>query len=183
MTQPLTLSPALAALASDPTQIRAATLWAALPAEDRRRAVSLAAAGDRQLRALLVAAIRKTPRYKSFRDDSFKPWTPEQIAGAVQSPNMLPAEAIESGLIALHLGDRAQMLGAFLENLGIPHDGGLIRDPDASPELSDADLARAADDIAARFPPDLVATYMMTLILVDPALWGGLRAWLASRTS
>jgi hypothetical protein len=182
MTQPLTLSPPLAALAADPSQVRVATLWAALPAEDRKRAISLAAAGDRQLRAVLIAAIRKTPRYKSFRADSFKSWTPEQIAAAVQGPGVLPPEAMESGLVALHLGDRAQMLGTFLDALGIPHDGGLIREGADNPSPGDEELARAADGIAGRFPPDLVATYMMTLLVVDPVLWGGLKSWLAGRT-
>ncbi|MEO8228000.1 MAG: hypothetical protein ABI637_11225 [Gemmatimonadota bacterium] len=179
MTQPPASSPALASLAADPPQIRAATLWAAIPPDDRRRAIALAVTGDRQLRSVLIAAIRKTPRYKSFRADSFNGWSADQIGGAVQAPGVLPQEGIEAGLIALHLGDRSAMLAAFLDSLGIAHDNGTIRDTPDPLSLSDADLARAADDLAARYPADQVTVYMMTLMVVDPGLWGGLGSWLS----
>ncbi len=182
MNQTLKLSPPLAELAADPSKIRAATVWAALPPEDRRRSIALAVSGDRSVRSVLIAAIRKTPRYKSFRADSFNSWPAEQVAGAVQAPGLLPAEAIEAGLIALHIGDRSQMLGTFLDTLGIPHEGGVIGDVPESLALAETDLARAADDLATRFPPDHVAAYMMTLLVVDSALWGGLRSWLADRS-
>ena len=44
--------------------------------------------------------------------------------------------------------------------------------------LSMRDEGASADDLAAKFPRDEVATYFLTLLLQDSAVWGGVTGWL-----
>ncbi len=181
MTQQSDTGGSLAALAADPEHATIPVLWSALPPEDRRRAVELAAAGDRQLRGVLVGVVRQTPRYRSFRPASFSSWTPERLAGAVQQPGLLPVEIMQPALIALHLQDRAGMLAAFLDAVGVPHVDGLIQDMPETLAATPAQLGAAADALLGRFPADQVLTYILTLRLLEPELWAGLDSWLAAR--
>ncbi len=171
----------LADLAAAPDQATISRLWTALPAEDRLRALQLAVAEDRQLRTALVGVLRQTPRYRGFRPTSFTAWPVERLAAAANALPMLPPEVSQAALIALHLTDRAEMLAAFLDAVRIPHDHGMIQDLPESLPVTQTDLESAATDLAARFPADQVTVYFLTLMLLEPALWVGLGAWLAGR--
>ena len=52
--------------------------------------------------------------------------------------------------------------------------------PDSATQLaaSEAELHKAADDLAARFPRAEVMLYFLTLLVLEPELWGGLAGWL-----
>jgi hypothetical protein len=71
------------------------------------------------------------------------------------------------------------MMAAFLDQLGIPNEEGRIdSDTTEVPEQDSARLSAAADEIAAGYPADEIATYFLTLLLQDAATWGGVRGWL-----
>lgn len=165
-------------LAATPDAVTVPALWAALTPDLRRHALALSFGEDRSVRTTLVGLLRKTPRYRSFRPTSFSSWTAEQFADALKAPGTLTPEVMQAALIALHVEDRRPMLGAFLDAVGVPHTDGVIADlPDAL-AVDQATLFRAADDLAARFPREEVLLYFLTLVVLEPQFWGGLKAWL-----
>jgi hypothetical protein len=64
------------------------------------------------------------------------------------------------------------MMGAFLDALGITHDNGLIQDDEVKPDATK--LAPAAAQLAQQYPAEHVSLYLNTLLVQDPATWGGL---------
>ena len=168
----------LVGLAARPDTVTVPELWAALTADERRRGLALSLGDDRDVRRTLVTLLRKTPRYKSFRPTAFGSWSAEQFADALRAPGLLTPDVMQSALIALHVQDRSAMLAAFLDAVGIPHQNGLITESVESLPVGQAELLRAADAVAARFPREQVTLYFLTLLVLDPALWGGLKAWL-----
>ena len=153
-------------------------LWSVLTPDERRRGLALSLGDDRDVRRSLVTLLRKTPRYKSFRPTAFASWSAEQFADALKAPGLLTPDVMQSALIALHVQDRSAMLAAFLDAVGIPHQNGLITDSVESLPVGQAELLAAADALGERFPREQVTLYFRTLLLLDPALWGGLRDWL-----
>jgi len=75
-------------------------------------------------------------------------------------------------LIVYHLAEQRPMMGAFLDELGIKHENGLIQEDEVKP---DADkIAPAAAQLARQFPAEDVKIYLNTLLSQDPETWGGL---------
>lgn len=172
----------LATLAARPADVTVSALWSVLTPEERRRGLALSLGDDRDVRRTLVTLLRKTPRYRSFRPTAFSSWSAEQFADALKAPGLLTPDVMQAALIALHVQDRAGMLAAFLDAVGIPHKDGLITDTLEALPVAQEKLLRAADDLAARFPREQVSLYFLTLLVLDPALWGGLAAWLIRQT-
>jgi hypothetical protein len=166
-------------LAARPTAVTIPELWAALTPDERRRGLALSLGDDRDVRRSLVTLLRKTPRYRSFRPTAFSSWSAEQFADALKAPGLLTPDVMQSALIALHVQDRSAMLAAFLDSLGVAHTNGVITDSLDELPVEPDQLARAADDLAARFPRDQVTLYFLTLLVLDPKLWGGLADWLS----
>ena len=82
-------------------------------------------------------------------------------------------------IVDLHLGNRRPMMAAFLDTLGIANDEGRIDSETTEVPVQDAArVTAAADDLAATFPRDEVATYFLTLLLQDSVVWGGVTGWL-----
>ena len=65
------------------------------------------------------------------------------------------------------------MMAAFLDLLAIPHENGLISRRNVKKPDADV-LARAAAELAAKYPADDVSFYLGTLISQDPETWGAL---------
>ena len=76
-------------------------------------------------------------------------------------------------LVSYHLERQRPMMAAFLDLLAIPHDNGLISDETVKKPDADA-LARAAGELATKYPADDVSLYLGTLISQDPETWGAL---------
>jgi hypothetical protein len=76
-------------------------------------------------------------------------------------------------LVAYHLAHQRPMMGRFLDELGIPHEEGLIADENLTAPPPDR-LAAAAKTLAASFPAEDVALYLSTLQWQDPETWGKL---------
>ena len=173
-TDPVTI----AALAARPADVTVSGLWSVLTPDERRRGLALSLGEDRDVRRTLVTLLRKTPRYRSFRPTAFSSWSAEQFADALKAPGLLTPDVMQAALIALHVQDRAGMLAAFLDAVAVPHRDGLITDAVESLPVTEEQLLRAADDLATRFPREQVTLYFLTLLVLDPALWGGLAGWL-----
>ena len=76
-------------------------------------------------------------------------------------------------LVAYHMAHQRPMMGAFLDALGIKHEGGLIADEEMKPPSAET-LRTAATSLAASYPADDVALYLSTLMWPDPDTWGAL---------
>ncbi len=76
-------------------------------------------------------------------------------------------------LVTYHLACQRPMMGAFLDELGVPHDNGLIAEGE-TPKLDAEKLAAAAEALRAKFPAEDVRLYFATLVLQDPETWGAL---------
>lgn len=89
-----------------------------------------------------------------------------------------PGEPLAGSLlVALHLGERRALLGAFLDALGLPHENGILtEEADRRPPPS-VDAAReAVRGLLASFPARDLGLYLNTLWLQDPERWASLEA-------
>jgi len=76
-------------------------------------------------------------------------------------------------LVTYHLASEREMMAAFLDDLKIAHDNGLIADTELTrPEQ--ATLAAAAGKLRTAFPRERTDLYFSTLVLQDPETWSGL---------
>ena len=91
-------------------------------------------------------------------------------------------QLLSAFLVDLHLGTRRPMMAAFLDAVGVKHEGGRIDTEASGPiEVSPERLRTAADDLATRYPLDEVVSYFLTLLLQDAETWGaGAMGWLES---
>jgi len=76
-------------------------------------------------------------------------------------------------LVAYHLAHQRPMMARFLDELGIPHEEGLIADENLTAPPQEK-LAAAAKALASAFPADDVSLYLSTLLWQDPETWGSL---------
>jgi hypothetical protein len=90
-----------------------------------------------------------------------------------------PDENLASALLmALHLAERRELLSAFLDELGIPHAEGLIKEGHELAAPAPDGLDRAVARLRERFGEDDVELYLASLLAMDPGTWGGLAAHL-----
>jgi hypothetical protein len=147
-------------------------LWKQLPSE--RKALAAAAfwadenAAAEQAEVIATIAQRIKFRLKSVLSMPLEKKTRQLVA--------LPAvsEAVAARLlVAYHLGHQRPMMARFLDELGIPHEEGLIADENLSAPPPDR-LAAAAKALASAFPTEDVSLYLTTLLWQDPETWGKL---------
>jgi hypothetical protein len=175
------LRPALAALAANPNATTIRKLWKALTPEERAQGVTAALADDENgwvkttTRGAIASALR-------FRPQTVASWPrPKMVSEAARLP-IDDVQLLSAYLVDLHLGHRRPMMAAFLDALGIPNEDGRIdSDTTAARVQEPARVAKAADALVTRFPPDEVVTYFLTLLLQDAGVWGGTVDWLKAR--
>ncbi len=147
-------------------------LWKRMSAEQRLAAARAfwqdEQTTDDQAQAALLIARQKKFRPKTIvaLDDERKA---RHLATLINLPDALAARA----LVVYHLTVQRPMMGAFLDALGIAHEGGVIQQDDLMPDATK--LGPAAEEIAGRFPVADVALYLNTLVCQDPQTWAGLR--------
>lgn len=125
-------------------------LWRRMTADQRIRAARAfwadEQAGDDQVQAVMLIAQQKKfrPKFILGLDDERRA---KHLAGMVGLPEALAARC----LVVYHLTEQREMMGAFLDALGLKHENGLIEDDDAKPEA--AKLGVAVEAIAAKYRP------------------------------
>lgn len=147
-------------------------LWKRMTLDERQRAARAfwrdESAGDDQIQAAMLISQQKKFRPKTVvaLDDDRKA---RHLATLPNLPDTLAARA----LVTYHLAEQRQMMGAFLDALGIAHENGLIKDDEVKPDPGK--IAAAAATLAQQFPPGDVSLYLSTLLCQDPDTWAGLR--------
>lgn len=124
-------------------------------------------ATDDQLQAILLIA-----QQKKFRPKSVLNLDHERKAKHFASLLNLPDPMAARALVLYHLSHQREMMGTFLDALGIAHEDGLIKDDAVKPEPET--LRVAVQAISAKYPPDHVSLYLDTLLCQDPDTWGAL---------
>jgi hypothetical protein len=168
---------ALLDLAKNPVDLTLPRFWRALAPADREGALRVCLANDKASRAQWVQFAATLPRFRAFRPKAVAALTDEQLASAIGNTTSLPPDVIQTALIGMHLPAKADMLGAFLEALGIPHKDGLIADgatvkvPEDRKQLESAVLG-----LTKSYPPREVVIYMLALLAMDPETWQPLAA-------
>jgi hypothetical protein len=148
-------------------------LWKRIP-QERRLEASVAFWNDeeesveQQAEALLAIAshyrfrpktARTLPLEKKARYLASMPGLSDSVAGRV--------------LVAYHLAHQRPMLGAFLDALGIAHENGVLKAEEMKAPEPDR-LKAAVTTLRGAYPHDDVELYFQTLLVQDPATWGGL---------
>jgi hypothetical protein len=86
---------------------------------------------------------------------------------------LLPDAIAARALVIYHLADQREMMGTFLDALGIAHENGLIQDDGAKPDPEKIEPAVAV--LREKFPVEDVNLYLNTLLCQDPETWEKLR--------
>jgi hypothetical protein len=82
-----------------------------------------------------------------------------------------PGEPVASSLlVALHLGERRDLLKAFLDGCGLAHEDGLLKDEGDTP-LGETEARAGVAALRRSFPQDQVDVYLNALWLQDPDRW------------
>ena len=148
-----------------------ARLWRRMTPDQRIRAARAfwaeeTATDDQIQAALLIAQIKKfRPKFVLGLDDERRA---KHLASLAALPEALAARA----LVVYHLAEQREMMGVFLDALGLEHDNGLIKEDEAKPDPAKMEAAVAA--ITAKYPAEDVSLYLATLVCQDPETWGTL---------
>jgi tetratricopeptide (TPR) repeat protein len=167
----LGISPSLQRLIEHPKPVTFSGLWKALSPPDRELAAGalLATKPSEQLRLAHEVA-----RARNFRIQTVRKWPMAKLCGRMRSVAVRDQD-LATGLIkAFHLEHRSEMLGQFLDGLGISHENGLAEEFDDDPRDVET-IAGLASVLHKRFGGDHVVTYFLALIAqevaIEPALW------------
>jgi hypothetical protein len=150
----------------------ASKLWKRLDRDER-----LAAANHfwRQPHAELMApALGAIVKARHLRPQVARSMPPEEQARALAAL-LEPGETVAAGLlVALHLGERRDLLKTFLDALALPHEDGVLKDEAEAASIGADGLRKAVDALLAAHPRGQVEVYLNTLWLQDPERWEGL---------
>lgn len=160
-------------MSSSQEEMRPARLWKSMPTELRTEAAT-AFWIDEQAALERAEAVALIARQIRFRPKSVLSLPVEKkakyLAGLAQVSDLLAARL----LVSYHLQHQRPMMGAFLDELGIKHENGLIADESpAAPDQPTLDKAVAA--LTEKFPADAVNRYFWTLLWQDSETWQGLK--------
>jgi hypothetical protein len=152
-----------------PSIPRPSILWKHLAAEQRRQAAE-AFWSDAGVTAEHAEAIAAIAKHLKFRPKSVAVLPVARKAQYLLSLPAIPESLALRLLIYYHIEHQRPMMAAFLDELGIKHENGLISDETVVPP--DADKIRAAvQKIAASFSAADVALYLSTLSWQDSETW------------
>jgi hypothetical protein len=124
-------------------------------------------ATDDQVQAVLLIS-----QQKKFRPKTVLGLDDDRKSKHLASLGALTDAVAARILVLYHLAEQRELMGAFLDALGIAHDNGLIEDDNVKPDPEK--LGPAVAQIAEKFPAENVSLYLSTLACQDPETWGAL---------
>jgi hypothetical protein len=164
----------------DPQTLSPARLWTEMDTASRRLAVETVYGDtleDHSARAEVDAAIATAMR---FRPGAVRKLPQERrVNYALRA--LRPDDALASTLLlVLHLGQRREILEAFLDHLGVAHQEGAIQDDAFEPPAAEK-LSAAIKDLYERFEGEQVDLYLAALLAMEPDVWAALIPTLEQR--
>lgn len=130
---------------------------------DRPRREAIATAfwqhSEPRIRAVAIAELS---RALSFRIESLRKAPVEKKANWLlqRLPNPRFGELFDTALMLYHTHEKADLLGAFLDQWGIPHENGIVEGDPAAP--SPEAVAAAVEALRGRFEAADMALYLAT---------------------
>ncbi|HHQ48503.1 MAG TPA: hypothetical protein ENK19_06420 [Acidobacteria bacterium] len=154
-------------------------VWDLLTEEEQRAAAAAAWDGaEGEGRLLLQATMAKELK---FRPQTIKRLPAAKVAGRLaHMAKRLPEDVVFQLLFHFHLAERRELLGEFLDAVGLPHDNGVLDLPeDAAPpdEEKVREAARALVEAHGRE----ALVYLATLYVADRDFWAGVEEALTTR--
>lgn len=149
-----------------------------MPAE-RRTAAAEAFWDENEPTETQVEAIVAIAQRLKFRPKSVATLPHDKKVRYLASTVNLSDAVASRLLVTYHLARQREMMGQFLDKLGIRHEQGLIADEEV-PRPEPARLAEAARQLAAEFPGDDVSLYFATLVSQDPETWATLAEFISA---
>jgi hypothetical protein len=120
---------------------------------------------------LLGSALAALVKARHLRPQVARSMPAEEQARALAAVSD-PGESLASGLVvALHLGERRDVLKTFLDAVGLPHEEGLLKEDDDGAPLPEEAARAGVAALRRAFPPEQVELYLNTLWLQDPERW------------
>lgn len=171
-------SPALLALAADPSAITPLALWQALSRDDRVKAILVSLNGDdgQGMREYFAGVL--VERRGGFRASTIRKWSKEEVAASIAKERLTRPGMVRGLLVDLHFPARAHIQAAFLDDLGVPHENGQSGDALKEGAVREEAIPGAADRLIAKFPDDQGLFYLLTIWCMEPRIWRGLDGWL-----
>ena len=126
-----------------------------------------------------VEAVVSIARRLNFRPKSVRALPLERRAKHLAHMPEISDAIATRALIAYHFSSRRDLMGAFLDALGIAHENGLIQDESVTPPSRDK-LAEAISHVRRTFAPADVNLYVQTLASLDGDTWAEAEAALAA---
>jgi hypothetical protein len=150
----------------------AGKLWKRLTREDRLAAAQQFFTQPPQ--EVYGTALGAIVRARKLRPQVARSLPPEEQAKALASV-LDPGEPLAGSLlVALHMGDRRPLLGAFLDAVGLPHEDGLLKDDADGVPFTAESAKKGVAALLAAYPREQVEVYLNTLWLQDPEHWAPL---------
>lgn len=147
----------------------ATRLWKRLGREDRVAAARHFFAQPPP--ELLGSAVSALVKARHLRPQVARALPAEEQARALASVGDL-GESLAAGLVvALHLGERRELLKVFLDAVGLPHEEGLLTEDDDGAALAEAPARAGVAALLGAFPREQVDLYLNALWLQDPERW------------
>jgi hypothetical protein len=150
----------------------ASRLWKRLTRDERLAAARQFFAQPPQ--EAFGAALAALVKARHVRPQVARSMPPEDQARALSSVLDVGETLAAALLVALHLGERRPLLGAFLDAAGLPHEEGLLKDEADGVAFTEESARAGVHALAASFPRDQIEVYLNTLWLQDPDRWGPL---------
>ena len=156
----------------DLSNYRPSKLFRRMPLERRVEAADLFW-NDEHSAEQQMEAVASIATHMKFRARSILSLAPEKRARYLaQLPNVSDAIAARA-LVSWHLDRQRPMMAAFLDQLGIAHENGLINEENV-PKPDPDKVKAAVTHLTANYPAEDVSLYLATLVSQDPETWDAL---------
>ena len=120
---------------------------------------------------LLASALSALVKARHLRPQVARSLPPDEQARTLAAVSD-PGESLAAGLVvALHLGERREILKTFLDAAGLPHEDGLLTEQDDGAPLDEERARRGVAALRQAFPAAQVDVYLNALWLQDPERW------------
>ena len=153
----------------DLSEFRPSRIWKRMPAELRQQAATVFWS-DEQSTDQQIEAVGAIAGAMKFRPKSVIALPLERKARYLASLPGMPDTIAARALVSYHLETQREMMGAFLDALGIAHENGLINE-ETMPTPDPEKVRAAAAELASKYPGDQVRLYFSTLVSQDPETW------------
>lgn len=166
---PVGFSEALLQLCRDPARARAPDLWNCLPAEEQKRALSLAVEESASARADLASRFVRSQG--GFRLASVREWPAAVLVEKALRHRILTGGLMHMAIVQLHVKDRSDLQAALFTQLGLPHADGVPLASIPEPAAPAAALAAATATLLSDDPSDRTLFYLLALRTLIPKSW------------